>query len=91
VANEDKSAQALAIVVKALKDPITRKQFADDPEGTLSNILDDDVKNLKPGVRNFLAGLTYEELRVVSQLEVALEGAKMTVDVGGNVPTLGKL
>jgi hypothetical protein len=87
--SDDKSAEALAIVIKALKDPVKRKEFADDPNGQLEDILGtDQLKNLKPGVRLFLAGLTYEELRVLSQLETTLEAAKMTVQAGEH--TIGK-
>jgi hypothetical protein len=88
--DEGKSTEALAIVIKALKDPIKRKQFADDPNGQLEDILGtDQLKNLKPGVKQFLSGLTYEELRVLSQLENTLEAAQMTVQAGGH--TIGKL
>jgi hypothetical protein len=88
--DEGKSTEALAIVINALKDPVKRKKFADDPNGQFEEILGSDkVKNLKPGVKQFLSGLTYEELRVVSQLENTLEAAQMTVQAGGH--TIGKL
>ncbi len=86
---DDRSARALAIVIEALKDPSRRKQFANHPRDTLKHILGDDVNDLDQGVADFLASLTYEELRVMSQLEDTLEAAQMTVQAGGH--TLGKL
>jgi len=40
-------------------------------------------------VKQFLSGLTYEELRVLAQLENTLEAAQMTTQAGGH--TIGKL
>ena len=66
--------RALALIAKVISDPVKRRAFAEDPDGTIKAELGDDAKALPPKVRAFFSELTYEELRVLAQLQQTMKG-----------------
>jgi hypothetical protein len=66
--------RALALLAQVLSDPQKRRAFADDPAGTLETELGDAKNDLPPKVRAFFSDLTYEELRVLAQLQKTMKG-----------------
>jgi len=66
--------RAVALIAKVISDPVKRRAFADDPDGTIEAELGDDAKALPPKVRAFFRELTYEELRVLAQLQQTMKG-----------------
>jgi hypothetical protein len=85
--------RAVADIAKVLSDPEKRRKFAEDPGGTI-DALGDDAKALPPKVRKFFSDLTYEELRVLAQLQQTMkgqEGLYEEVQTPSGVRTLGKL
>lgn len=74
MADAEARRRALALVAKVISDPEKRRAFANDPEGTLAAELGPDAKALPPKVRAFFSDLTYEELRVLAQLQKTMKG-----------------
>jgi hypothetical protein len=77
-----------------ISDPTKRRAFANDPEGTMDVELGSDAKALPPKVRAFFSDLTYEELRVLADLQKTMsgqEGLFEQVSTGVGVSTLAKL
>jgi hypothetical protein len=86
--------RALALLAQVLSDPEKRRAFADDPAGTLDAELGDAKNDLPPKVRAFFSELTYEELRVLAQLQKTMKGVEglfEEVATDRGVATLGKL
>jgi hypothetical protein len=86
--------RALALLAKVISDPDKRRAFADDPDGTLNEELGDAANDIPPKVRAFFSELTYEELRVLAQLQKAMkgvEGLSEDVSTDRGVVTLAKL
>lgn len=86
--------RAVALIAKVISDPEKRRAFADDPNGTMDAELGDDAKALPPKVRRFFSELTYEELRVLSQLQETMKGQAglyEEVQTFKGPSTLGKL
>jgi hypothetical protein len=67
-------ARAVALIAKVISDPEKRRAFAEDPNTTIDAELGDDAKALPPKVRAFFSELTYEELRVLAQLQQTMKG-----------------
>lgn len=86
--------RALALLAKVISDPEKRRAFADNPDGTLNEELGDAAKDIPPKVRAFFSELTYEELRVLAQLQKTMkgvEGLSEDVSTDHGVVTLAKL
>jgi hypothetical protein len=86
--------RALALLAQVLTDPEKRRAFADDPAGTLDTELGDAKNDLPPKVRAFFSELTYEELRVLAQLQKTMKGVEglyEDVSTDHGVATLSKL
>ena len=67
---------ALALLAQVLSDPEKRRAFADDPAATLDSELGVAKNDLPPKVRAFFSELTYEELRVLAQLQKTMKGVE---------------
>ena len=72
--------RAVALIAKVISDPVKRRALAVDPNGTIDAELGDDAKNLPPKVRRFFSELTYEELRVLAQLQETMKGQEGLYD-----------
>jgi hypothetical protein len=86
--------RAVALIAKVISDPVKRRAFANDPDGTIEAELGDDAKALPPKVRTFFSELTYEELRVLAQLQQTMKGQAglyEEVQTFRGTATLGKL
>jgi hypothetical protein len=70
----DARTRALALMAKVISDPVKRRALAEDPDGTIDAELGDEAKHLPPKVRRFFSELTYEELRVLAQLQETMKG-----------------
>lgn len=70
----DARKRALALLAEVLSDPGKRRRFAEHPEKTLNDELGDAAKDLPPKVRAFFSDLTYEELRVLADLQKTMKG-----------------
>jgi hypothetical protein len=70
----DARKRALALLAEVISDPGKRRRFADHPEKTLREELGDAANDLPPKVRAFFSELTYEELRVLAQLQKTMKG-----------------
>lgn len=66
------AAKAYAVFNEAIADPDRRRALANDPEGTLREA-GVNARELPPQVRRLLDDLSYEELRLLSRYNVALE------------------
>jgi hypothetical protein len=67
-----------------ISDPEKRRALANNPEATINAELGPNARALPPEVRAFFSELTYEELRVLAQLQQT-----MTTQTGlyDNIPT----
>ena len=86
--------RAVALIGKVISDPVKRRAFAEDPNGTIKAELGEDAKALPPKVRAFFSELTYEELRVLAQLQQTMKGQAglfEEVQTSHGKATLGKL
>jgi hypothetical protein len=92
---EDDATLSLALFLERIRDPVVRKNFATSPEDGLQQIYsgNEGLKQALPQhVKNFLEGLSDEELRVVSNLNTTLVNAGLALDTGDNrAHTIGKL
>ena len=86
--------RAVALIANVISDPEKRRAFAEDPNTTIDAELGDDAKALPPKVRKFFSELTYEELRVLAQLQQTMKGQAglfEEVQTSHGKATLGKL
>ena len=72
--------RAVALIAAVISDPEKRRAFAEDPNGTIDAELGADAKALPPKVRAFFSELTYEELRVLAQLQQTMKGQEGLYD-----------
>jgi hypothetical protein len=89
-AGSHKAQKALALVAKVIQDPQKRRDFVHDPQGTME-AAGGNFNDLPRRVRTFFGNLTYEELRVLAQLQETMVREEGLHDTLRGGVTLGKL
>lgn len=75
------AATELAKFVDLIADPVQRKAFDSDPDGTLDRS-DVNPEAIPENVLNTLKGLSQQELRLVARLNFRLIESGLSIDVG---------
>jgi hypothetical protein len=89
-AGSQKAENAVGVFAKLIQDPKQRRAFTQDPQAAMKTA-GGNLGDLPPKVRSFFTNLTYEELRVLAQLQetmVKQEGLHEAAPSGATVAKL---